>query len=837
MPTVIIPAFALFAYSLIFVALTAVKKNKTVLLFMMMLVSFILFSGGSLLMRLMLWPGVDFWCKVSIGGMFLIPYLYYCLICEFVGYQGFFQRRVFLLMTLVILMLNFSNALFTEATVVSTSAGQAEFIFEAKWPILIPVVLVFWVVIALFRIIFRSIQNKERALNDYAPLLIGISVLALGTTLATIPAIGKYPLDTLAGLVNACCLVTMLYRQRLFKLTPVVSRGTAYALTAAVILVFLVNFIQPIERTILLRFPQFSEYSTSLIVLLFTLLIIGIYHTSKQFLDVMFSRDENRQTRLLKEYSEAINRTIQLEELSGLLIQVIRENVAVEKIYLCLKKEEEHAYRALYGANMLDSKQLMFAFDSPCVKWLSMKQQSATMNDFRHSVWYKSLWETEKEQFDQYQIGCFVPLFSDTELVGILALSEKNGHARYTQDNLMFLDFIASISGIAIKNAHLYEMIYHKASHDNLTGLLNREFFFGKIEKAFQDHIQSSIALILFNLDDFSLYNELYGRSEGDRALQGVAEILSATGGRAGISARYGNKEFALLLPDTDGQAARKIAEMVKNQIGRGFDETEDQWEKNLTVSVGICVYPYAAGNLQELISHTEMAVFYAKQNGKNQIISYTMEEKPILKKENPGKNNPRVYAQYASTIYALTAAIDVKDHYTFNHSNNVANYAARLAAAVGLNEEHIELIREAALLHDIGKIGIPEDILNKTSTLTEEEYAVIQQHVENSISIIRHLPSLTYVIPAVLGHHERWDGQGYPRRLKQEENPIAGRCLAIADAYDAMTTKRSYRNPMSKEKALAEIERCAGTQFDPTLAALFVQIMKEDGETGELKK
>lgn len=176
-------------------------------------------------------------------------------------------------------------------------------------------------------------------------------------------------------------------------------------------------------------------------------------------------------------------------------------------------------------------------------------------------------------------------------------------------------------------------------------------------------------------------------------------------------------------------------------------------------------------------------------------------------------------YEEYAPTIFALTAAIDAKDHYTFNHSQNVAEYSTALARAIGLNADHVKIIYEAALLHDIGKIGIPEHILTKPGRLTPEEYSIMQKHVENSVAMIRHLPSLDYVIPAAIGHHERWDGKGYPRRIAGEDIPLSARCLAIADAFDAMTTARSYKPAMPVEFAIAEIERGAGTQFDPKLA------------------
>ena len=143
------------------------------------------------------------------------------------------------------------------------------------------------------------------------------------------------------------------------------------------------------------------------------------------------------------------------------------------------------------------------------------------------------------------------------------------------------------------------------------------------------------------------------------------------------------------------------------------------------------------------------------------------------------------------------------------------------------MNQEFVDIVREAGLLHDIGKIGIREDILNKPGKLDDEEYAIMKTHVENSVGIIRHLPSLDYVIPAVLSHHERYDGRGYPRGLAGENIPLMGRMLCVADSFDAMVSKRSYKNAMSIDKALEIIERERGRQFDPVLADLFVKLVR----------
>ena len=190
---------------------------------------------------------------------------------------------------------------------------------------------------------------------------------------------------------------------------------------------------------------------------------------------------------------------------------------------------------------------------------------------------------------------------------------------------------------------------------------------------------------------------------------------------------------------------------------------------------------------------------------------------------------------EYAPTIYALTAAIDAKDHYTFSHSVNVSYLATQLARAIGLDAEHIEMIRQAGLLHDIGKISIPEDILAKTEPLTAEEFETMKNHVENAIAMIRHLPSLDYVIPIAIAHHERFDGTGYPRGLAGDEIPIGGRCLAIADAFDAIVSKRPYKEAITIPEALEELERNLGKQFDPEIGRTFIELVKSGAIGTEL--
>jgi putative nucleotidyltransferase with HDIG domain len=280
------------------------------------------------------------------------------------------------------------------------------------------------------------------------------------------------------------------------------------------------------------------------------------------------------------------------------------------------------------------------------------------------------------------------------------------------------------------------------------------------------------------------------------------------------------------------------LAEKIRQAVQRAFYGGPGDDRRILSISAGICTYPTVAPNGEELLKRADIALYSAKNSGKNKVVIYapSITYVPVT----PGNNQVQVQQKlhwmtthvnepisHASTIFALTATIETKDYYTYGHSQKVAEYATALAAAIGLDDWHVKSITEAALLHDIGKIGIPEDILKKVGRLTEEELEIMRRHVDMSVTIIKHLPSLQYVLPAVVSHHENWDGKGYPRSIRGEEIPISARCLTVADSFDAMMSTRPYRTGCSLEYALHEIVDKSGTQFDPYLARVFVDLTR----------
>lgn len=384
------------------------------------------------------------------------------------------------------------------------------------------------------------------------------------------------------------------------------------------------------------------------------------------------------------------------------------------------------------------------------------------------------------------------------------------------------LRLLCTLGMLSLKNAWNAGEAWKNFVTDDVTGAYNRRYLLKRLREDMGNSIHQA-ALIDINVDDFKLYNEMYGYMRSDTLLQFVAEIIREEKSPEGELYRFGADEFLLLEQQMTEAEALETAERIRKKI-RLVSRERNKVIHQLTVSCGIVLYPENIGAKEDLLGSCARAVYYAKTRGKNQTALWRKEDRP---REGSGCYRSS-FEKIAPTIYALMAAVDAKDQITFRHSLKVSEYATVLAQALELKEEEVEIIREAGLLHDIGKIGIPENILKKQTFLTEEEYAVMKEHVKNAVEMIRFLPDMNYVLPAVIAHHERYDGKGYPTGIAGDAIPLGGRCLALADSFDTMTARRPYKEPMQISYAVKELEKGKNTQFDPYLTDVFLQLIEE---------
>jgi diguanylate cyclase (GGDEF)-like protein/putative nucleotidyltransferase with HDIG domain len=350
---------------------------------------------------------------------------------------------------------------------------------------------------------------------------------------------------------------------------------------------------------------------------------------------------------------------------------------------------------------------------------------------------------------------------------------------------------------------------------DPLTGLGNHRHFHERLERELAQAQARGLplTLCLVDIDDFKRVNDRFGHPAGDAVLSQLASRLRQTG----EAFRLGGDEFALLLPGYDEHGANAAACSVVERIGR---LTLDQ-VGSVTVSAGVATSPQHGSERDELIRLADSALYWAKEYGKNQARAYRPDviELAELKRLASGPDRAARFRAAAS----LARAVDARNAYTGSHSQRVSELAARTARRLGLAEDQVEMTRLAASLHDLGKLAIPEELLRKPGPLTEPERMILERHPQIGFRMLESLGVET-VAEWVLHHHERWDGSGYPDGLPGEQIPLGARIIFVADAYDAMTSECVYQRRISPEDAVAELDRCAGTQFDPEIVAAFAQ-------------
>ena len=468
-----------------------------------------------------------------------------------------------------------------------------------------------------------------------------------------------------------------------------------------------------------------------------------------------------------------------------------------------------------------------------------------------------------------------LPLFYAEQLHGILYIESATPVDFSEGENILLLRTLADLIAGTLHNSLSFQKAQEQAITDGLTGVKTHRFFMEALSAEWKRSTRAAraFALVLMDLDRFKFVNDFYGHLEGDLVLQRVGHILETNCRRSDVVARYGGDEFVILMPETTMEQARQLATKLKGWV------SSDPLlrEKNISASFGIACYPLHGSSPQELIQVADASMYLSKHQGGNAVstadhfdpneakkwkrdvleayLGVTLKrlfstgpdafeeiyqrlkqftESLAATESTNGTPSPTPFGVQGlpqavlDTVTSLAYAIDAKDHYTQGHSQKVSAYAALIAEALEMSDAEVEEIRLGAVLHDIGKVGIPETILNKSGPLNPEEWEVMKSHVIFGAKILDPLTPLASVRKMVLHHHEFFDGSGYPEALSGNNIPLGARIIAVADAYDTITSDRTYKKGRPAADALAELERCANAQFDRAIVELFVRTMRQ---------
>jgi diguanylate cyclase (GGDEF)-like protein/putative nucleotidyltransferase with HDIG domain len=420
----------------------------------------------------------------------------------------------------------------------------------------------------------------------------------------------------------------------------------------------------------------------------------------------------------------------------------------------------------------------------------------------------------------------YLPLVAKGRVIGSFIAASKNPNA-YSQRHMKLLEQLASQIAMPLENSQLYARAEKKARVDELTGLLNRRSLDEMIDSEISRHSRygGAFSLAILDLDSFKTFNDTYGHLAGDKLLRDVGSNIKGAIRNADHAFRYGGDEFAVLLPQTTIDAAFQVAERVRNQIAKGLDSGKIP----ITASIGLASWPDDGISHTDIIAAADVTLYRAKRSGGNQSFCASGPLAPIAHDGSIPETKNNMDSKISSVVRALAETSDSRSYYTYNHSKRVADFSLALANVLKLDKDEMNRLEACAFLHDIGKIGIDNEILNKPGGLTEEEWQTIKNHCRLGADIARHIPQLSPYVDAILHHHEFYDGSGYPDGLKGDDIPLEARILAIADAFATLTSERSYAETLTHESALEEIKRCAGKQFDPYLVEQFITIYEKN--------
>jgi len=417
----------------------------------------------------------------------------------------------------------------------------------------------------------------------------------------------------------------------------------------------------------------------------------------------------------------------------------------------------------------------------------------------------------------------YLPLIAKGEVIGSFIVASQRPNA-YSQRHIMLLEQLASQIAMPVENSRLYAKAEEEARVDELTGLLNRRSLNEMLASEISRHSRYGgvFSIIILDLDSFKAFNDNYGHLAGDRLLRRIGSIMKSAIRGSDQAFRYGGDEFAILLTQTPLNDASKVAERIRQQAA----SKAKTGSIPITISLGLASWPADGTGANKIIAAADTALYHAKRSGGNR--SHCASGTLLPLDDTMVSSEDIQDSEASSTLFALAATVDARNHYTRNHSKKVNEYAIALAEALDMERLEINRLSTCALLHDIGKIGISNDILNKHGKLTNREWEAIKTHPQLGATIAAHSRQLAPCVPGIRHHHERYDGSGYPKGLKGEDIPLEARILAIADAFAAMNSERPYSDALSYEEALEEIKRGAGSQFDPKLVEVFLSVAKK---------
>jgi len=519
------------------------------------------------------------------------------------------------------------------------------------------------------------------------------------------------------------------------------------------------------------------------------------------FVDITERKQNEKMQRVLYKISQAANSSISLKQLYKTIHKELSIIINTTNFYIALVNEKEDKIYFPYHVDEKDDDFPILNFStSNTITAYVIKTGKPLLNDnsqYEEMVTQGIL--TAMGTITDESIWLGVPLQIEGKTIGAMVVQSYTNPNLYSESDIKLMEFVSSQVATAIERKSSEEKIKHLSFHDALTGLYNRAYLEEELER-YNFPRYYPLSIVMIDINGLKVINDTFGHQEGDRLLQHLSQVLVSVSRRGDILARIGGDEFAIILPSTSKDQAYNFCQRIKKACQQ--DKIKPIYLR-LNISLGHATQEREYKDISSLFKVADRKMYQDK------LFSAKSREKHFLE--------------------AFRIILAERDPHTEDHAQRLQELALSLGKRVGLTEYQLGNLKLLALLHDIGKIGIPDSILFKTYILTPSEWKKMREHSRIGYRMAKNIPDFTPIAQEILHHHEHWDGTGYPDGLKGEKIPLLSRIISIVDAYDVMQSRRPYKGGISKTEAIKEIKRCAGTQFDPQLVEIFLKIIKNN--------